>query len=337
MDFEKIKKDILDKQLSNFYLLHGEEPYFVDQLTHFIEHTILQPEERDFNQMVLYGAETSVQRIIEEAKQFPFGAPYRVVIVKEAQELLNIEQLRAYLENPNPQAILVISAKGEKIDGRLAIVQLAKKKFVEFYSPKIKDYQMPAFIQEYLRSQGIQADKHVCDMIYEGVGTEISVLANEVRKIRLYFGKDNIHLKAEDVEKLIGVNREFNAFELSNAVMQRNFEKAARIVHFFKKNPKQHPAIPIVAGIFNSFYQLYAIYLANIQSESQAAEMLKLHPYVAKNLMGYKRNFSEEDCEMAILYCTRCDARIKGVNNHSTDAFDEIFDLIYRLTHKYWW
>lgn len=337
MDFVKIKQDLLNKQISNFYLLHGEEPYFVDQLTHFIEDNILQPDERDFNQIVLYGAETTVQQIVEEAKQFPFGAPYRVVIVKEAQDLANVEQLKAYLEHPNPQAVLVISAKGEKIDGRLAIVQLAKKKFVEFYSPKIKDYQMPAFIQEYLKSHGIHADKHVCEMIYEGVGTEVSVLANETRKIQLYFGQETIHLKAEDVEKLIGVNREFNAFELSNAVMQKNFEKAARIVHFFKKNPKQHPAIPIVSSIFNAFYQLYAIYTANLQTEQQAAEVLKLHPYVAKNLIGYKRNFTPEDCEMAMLYCTRCDARIKGVNNYSTDAFDEIFDLIYRLTHKNWW
>lgn len=337
MEFEKLRNDIIERRFSNFYLLHGEESFFVDQLTHLLESTILKPEEKDFNQVTLFGADTTVQRIIEEARQFPFGTQYRVVIVKEAQELSQVDQLKNYLENPNPQAILVLSIKGEKADGRLAYVQLAKKKFVEFYSPKIKEYQMPAFIQQYLKNNGIQAEKHVCDMIYEGVGTELSILSNEVKKIKLYFGKENIQLKAEDVEKLIGVNREYNAFELSNAVMQRNYEKAARIIHFFKKNPKNHPAIPLVAGIFNTFQQLYTVYMAHIQSETQATEMLKVHPFVAKNLITYKRNFSIEDCEMALIYCTRCDARLKGVNNHSTEPFDEIGDLIYRLTHKYWW
>ncbi|MFN3951773.1 MAG: DNA polymerase III subunit delta [Thermaurantimonas sp.] len=337
MDFEKIRKDIIDKKLSNFYLLHGEESYFVDQLTYLLENTVLEPGDRAFNQVVLFGPDITVQSVVEEARQFPFGTQYRVVIVKEAQELTNADQLKTYLEKPNPQAILVLSMRGQKADGRLAYVQMAKKKFVEFYSPKIKDYQMSAFIQQYLKNNGIHADKNVCEMIYEGVGTELSILANEVKKIQLYFGKENIHLKAEDVENLIGVNREFNTFELSNAVMQRNYEKAARIIHYFKKNPKNHPAIPIVAGIFNNFQQLYLVYMAQIQSEARAVEMLKVHPYVAKNLLSYKRNFSSEDCEMAILHCTRCDARLKGVNNHSTEPFDEIADLVYRLIHKYWW
>lgn len=337
MDFEKIQKDILDKRFSNFYLLHGEESFFVDQLTNLLEDSVLEPDDRAFNQVVLFGPDTTVQRVIEEARQFPFGTPYRVVIVKEAQELTNTDQLKTYLEKPNPQAILVLSIRGQKADGRLAYVQMAKKRFVEFYSPKIKDYQMPAFIQQYLKINGIHADKNVCEMIYEGVGTEISILANEIKKIQLYFGADSIHLKVDDVEKLIGVNREFNTFELSNAVMQRNYEKAARIIHYFKKNPKNHPAIPIVAGIFNNFQQLYVVYMARIQSEARAVEVLKVHPYVAKNLMSYKRNFSLEDCEMALLYCTRCDARLKGVNNHSNEPFDELADLVYRLIHKHWW
>lgn len=337
MEFEKLQNDIIGRKFSNFYLLHGEESYFVDQLTYLLENTILQPDERDFNQIVLFGTEISAQRVIEEARQFPIGAQYRVVIVKEAQQLANLDHLKSYLENPNPQAILVLSIKGQKVDGRLSIVQLARKKFIEFYSPRLKDYQMPGYIQEYLNKNGIHAGKDVCEMFYEGVGTDLSILANEVKKIKLYFGQEIIYLKAEDIEKFIGVNREFNSFELSNAVMTRNYEKAARIIYFFKKNPKNHPAIPILAGIFNSFQQLYTVYMANIQTETQASEMLKVHPFAAKNLMTYKRNFTREDCEMALFYCTRCDARLKGVNNHSTEPFDEMADLIYRLIHKHWW
>ncbi|MGK0638986.1 DNA polymerase III subunit delta [Schleiferia thermophila] len=337
-DFEKIKQQISSKNLSQFYLLHGEEPFFIDRLVELFEKSVLLPEERDFNQVVLYGAEVSAKRIVEEAKQFPFGSPYRLVIVKEAQSLAksDIEELENYLKNPNPGCVLVISAKGKKIDGRSSLVQLAKKKYVEFYSPKIKDYEMVNFIQQYLTQNGITANRQVCELIYEGVGTELSVLQNEVEKIKIYYGNSPIHLRPEDVEKHLGVSREFNSYELIDAIFNRDIAKALRIITFYKKNPKQHAPIGILAGIFNSFQQLYTLHVAGIMNKDSASEVLKIHPYRAGNFLSFKRNYSMEDCEFALLFCTNCDARLKGVDNANTEDFDVLFELVYRLINKYW-
>lgn len=337
-DFEKIKNQITSKIFTQFYLLHGEEPFFIDKLVELFEKSVLSPDERDFNQVILYGAEVSSKKIIEEAKQFPFGSPYRIVIVKEAQSLSknDLEELENYLRNPNPGCILVISAKGKKIDSRLPLVQLAKKKYVEFYSPKIKEYEMVTFIEGFLSQQGISANRQVCELIYEGVGTELSVLQNEIDKIKIYYGNTAIQLSVEDVEKHLGVNREYNTYELIDAILNRDLAKALRIITFYKKNPKEHAPIGILAGIFNSFQQLYTLHSAGISNKESAAELLKIHPYRAANMLKYKRNYSLEDCEFALLYCTHSDARLKGVDNASTDDFDILFELVYRLVNKFW-
>ena len=246
--FDAVMRDLRAGKYAPVYVLMGEESYYIDQITDFIAANALREEERDFNQTVVFGADVNAGNIADLARRYPMMAERQVVIVKEAQNIKNWDRLETYL---------VIAHKNGKIDGRKKILTVAQKVGVVFESKKKRDYELPAFIEAYLREKGFSIDNKSAQMIAEYIGADLSRLTSELDKVVLSFSDDEPKKVTPDVvERQIGVSKEFNGFELKNALAERDILKANRIVDYFDKNPKSGSAYMLVPLLFNYFQNL---------------------------------------------------------------------------------
>ena len=238
ISYESIMKNLTARQFAPLYVLMGDEPFYIDKISDYILENALKPEERDFNQIVLFGADVTAAQIADLCKGYPMMSEHRVVVVKEAQNLKSLEPLERYLDNPVKSTILVICHKNSSVDRRKKFVPKAEKVGVVFESKKLYERQLPGFIETYLKSRKATIEPKATQMIADHVGADLHRLTSELDKLLITLSDDNRRVTPELVEKEIGVSKDFNGFELRNAIINRDVFKANQIIKYFDSNPK---------------------------------------------------------------------------------------------------
>ena len=336
VSFEGIMRDLEAGKFAPVYYLMGDEPYYIDKIADYIAEHALQPEERDFNQTILFGSDVNASQIADLARRYPMMAERQVVIVKEAQNIKNTDALERYFSQPMASTILVMCHKNGKVDGRkTAYVKAIKSAGVMYESAKLRDRDLPAFIEKYLQARQVKIDNKSVQMIAENIGADLSRLVGELDKVILSLPADNRVVTPQTVEDQIGVSKEFNGFELRDAIVRRDVYKANQIIKYFDENPKAGSIYSFLPLLFNYFQNLMiAFYAPNNKSQEAVAEWLELrNAWGAKDYMTGMRNYSGMKVMGIISKIREIDAISKGLDNPNTPAGELMKELIFYILH----
>ncbi len=334
--FEGIMADLKAGNYAPVYYLMGEESYYIDKICDFIAEHALQPEERDFNQTVLFGSDVTAAQVADAARRYPMMAERQVVIVKEAQNLKQTDQLEKYFKKPMPQTVLVMCHKNGVIDGRKReYVKTIREAGVLFESKKLRDRDLPHFIESYLKQREVSIDPKSTQLIADAIGADLSRLTGELDKVIISLPKESRRVTPQVVEDQIGVSKEFNSFELQNAIVNRNVFKANQIVKYFDDNPKAGSIYKFLPMLFSYFQNLMIAYYApQKQSQEGVAEWLELrNPWAAKDYMTGLRNYSGMKVMQIISKIREIDAKSKGLDNPNTPPGELMKELIFYILH----
>lgn len=334
MSFELIKEDIRNRRFKPVYLLMGEEPYYIDELTEMFIDSVMPEEERAFNQTILYGKDTDAGQLINLARSFPMMSEHQLIVLKEAQNLDKIEQLELYVKNPLPSTILVLNYKNGTLDKRKKLYAEISKNGQIFQSDKIPEYKIPAFINEYLREKGLKIDQKSAQMLTDYLGNDLSKITNEIDKLRIFMPQGQTQITAELIEQNIGISKDFNNFELLKALVDKNIYKVNQIADYFEKNPKNNPMIMTLSVLFNFFSNLMICYWAKDKSDKGLAAELGLRsPYQGRDYAQAIRNYNAFKCMEIISLLRTYDAKSKGVDNVSVPDGELLKELLFKITH----
>lgn len=329
-----IVKELKEKKFKPIYYLMGEESYYIDRIADYMAETILTEEEKEFNQIILYASNTDLSTIINAAKRYPMMAEHQLIIVKEAQNLKNLEELSYYLQKPQPSTILVFCHKNGTLDRRKKITLEIEKNGVLYESKRIKETQLPAFIVNYLKKKGVEIEPKACELIADSIGSDLNRISSELDKLFLSLTPKQKRVTSELVEKHIGISKDFNNFELRNALIEKDIFKANQIIKYFEENPKNNPIQMSLSLIFNFFSNLMLAYYAPEKSEQGIAAQLGLRsPWQSKEYLAAMRKYSAMKVMYIISDIRECDARSKGVNNPSTENGELLRELIFKILH----
>jgi DNA polymerase-3 subunit delta len=336
VSFESIMRDLEVRKFVPVYYLMGDEPYYIDKIADYIAEHVLQPEERDFNQTVLFGSDVTASQIADAARRYPMMSEYQVLIVKEAQNVKNTEALEKYFKAPMSSTILVMCHKNGTIDGRKKeYVKAISAAGVLFESKKLRDRDLPGFVENYLKARRVGIDPKSTQMIVDNIGADLSRLTGELDKVILSLPEDNRKVTPQIVEEQIGVSKEFNGFELRDAIVNRNVFKANQIIKYFDENPKAGSIYSFLPLLFNYFQNLMiAFYAPNNKSQEGVAEWLEFkNPWQAKDYMTGMRNYSGMKVMQIISKMREIDAKSKGLDNPNTPAGELMKELIFYILH----
>ena len=333
--FQAIMQDLKNRNFAPFYLLMGEESYYIDTISDYIASHVLLPEECDFNQTICFGSDVTAVQVTDMAKRYPMMAEFQVIIVKEAQNIRSLEALEGYLKKPVKSTILVWCHKNGKIDTRKKVIGLAQAMGVVFESKKLRDYQLPEFIQNYLKSKKATIDPKSCQMIANHIGSDLSRIVSELDKILIYLPNDNRRVTPDIVEKEIGVSKDFNAFELRNAIVSKDIFKANQIIKYFDNNPKAGSLYSFLPLLFSFFQNLMILhYTPNKSSEQDIAKALDLNStWGIKDLITGLKNYSARKTMDIISKIREVDGKSKGLDNPYTGAGELMKELIFYVLH----
>ena len=333
--FQSIIHDLKSRKFSPIYVLMGDESYYIDQISDYIATHVLSPEERDFNQTVCFGSDVNAIQVTDMARRYPMMSEYQVIIVKEAQNIRSLDALEKYLKNPVKSTILVWCHKNGKIDARKKVVGLAQTVGVVFESQKLRDYQLPEFIQNYLKQKKVSIDPKSCQMIADHIGADLNRLTSELDKVLISLPSDNLRVTPEIVEEQIGVSKDFNAFELLNAIVQRDVFKANQIIKYFDNNPKAGSLYSFLPLLFSYFQNLMIAYYAPQKNTEQGiATALDLRSsWGAKDFLIGLKNYSARKTMDIISKIRDTDAKSKGLDNPNTGVGDLMKELIFFILH----
>jgi DNA polymerase-3 subunit delta len=318
------------------YYLMGDESYYIDKISDYIAENALKPEERDFNQTVLFGSDVTAAQVADIARRYPMMAERQVVIVKEAQNIKQTDQLEKYFKQPMASTVLVMCHKNGTVDGRKReYLKAIRQAGVLFESKKLRDRDLVPFIERYLQSRNVSIDPKSSQLIADAIGADLSRLSSELDKVVLALPKEDRRVTPQVVEDQIGVSKEFNAFELRDAIVNRNVYKANQIIKYFDENPKAGSIYAFLPMLFNFFQNLMIAYYApKKQSQEGVAEWLELRsPWAAKDYMTGMRNFTAMKTMQIISKMREIDAKSKGLDNPTTAPGELMKELIFYILH----
>ena len=329
--FEGIRRQLAAGQVAPLYVLHGAEGYYIDELVKDFE--ALVPEtERDFNLYVLYATQTSPDVVVDACLRYPMMAERQVVILKEAQAVPAsfMDGLAAYAAKPNPTTVLVVAARGDKAKGAKFLKAAAASKAVVFESKKLYESQVGPIVSQHIKAAGLNVDPKALAMLVDHVGTDLSRIINEVQKITVALPAGSM-VTPQVVEKLIGVSKDYNNFELVDALCRRDAAKAYRIVEYFRLNPKNNPAVPVGSIVFGQFAKLLLAWYAPDHSDSSiAAATGARYPAALNQIKTGMRAYNARQVINAISACRRFDTRAKGIGSRS-DPYDLLRELVFAI------
>jgi DNA polymerase-3 subunit delta len=330
-EVKQLVTEIKSGHLKPIYFLMGEESYYIDKISDFIESTVLSEEEKGFNQMVLYGRDITIDDIVSNAKRYPMMSEYQVVIVKEAQDLSrSIEKLTKYAENPQPSTVLVVNYKYKKIDKRKTLYKTIKKTGVVYESKKLYENQVADWIRRVLSPKKYAITPKAAQMLVEFLGTDLSKINNELEKLQIILPKGT-QITPEHIEENIGISKDYNNFELRKAVGERNVIKAHKIVNYFAENPKDNPMVVTVSLLFNFFSQLLHFHGLKDKSPRHVASALKVNPYFVNEYITAARNFPMRKVSMVVSTLRDFDVKSKGVGANAVPQGDLLKELLFRI------
>lgn len=334
--FDAIMRDLKSGKYAPVYILMGDESYYIDRITDYIAENVLDPDDRDFNQAVVFGADTTAAQVVDMAKGYPvMPAAHRVVIVKEAQGLKSLDALERYFEKPLASTLLVIAYKNGTIDRRKKVVGKAEAVGVVFESKKKRDYELPTFIETYLKKNHVAIDPKSAAMIAEHIGADLSRLISELDKVMISLPDDNRRVTPDIVEREIGVSKEFNIFELRTAIIERNVFKANQIVKYFDKNPKAGSLFSCLPLLYTFFQNLMvAFYAPDKNNDNNLAAFLELKSvWALKDYRVGMRNFSAMKTLQILAKIRETDAKSKGLDSLNTSTDDLMRELVFFILH----
>ena len=332
--YEEIVRDLKNRVYKPVCYLMGEETYYIDKISDYISDTVLTDEEKEFNLTVMYGGDVDVATIVNAAKRYPMMSEHQVVVVKEAQNVKGMEGLSFYLQKPLMSTILVICHKHGVLDRRKKLAAEIEKIGVLFESKKLKEAQLPGFVASYLKRKSVDIEPKAAEMMAEFVGTDLSRMAGELEKLVITLPPGSRRVTPEQIERNIGVSKDYNNFELRNALVARDVLKANRIIKYFEENPKNNPIQTTLSVLFGFFSNLMLAYYAPEKTEQGIAEQLGLKStWQAREYMNAMRQYSGVKVMEIIGEIRYCDARSKGVDNVSLENGDLLRELIYKILH----
>jgi DNA polymerase III subunit delta len=333
MNFETIIQNLKNKVYHPIYLLQGDEPYFIDQVSDYIEKNVLSEDEKSFNLTIFYGKDSDPVTIAESALRFPMMAQKQVVIVKEAQSLKNIEQLGGYAMKPSPSTILVLNYKYKTLDGRTRLLKNISKNGVVLTTKKIYDNQLPAWIENYLHNKNYTITPQAGQILTAHLGTDLSKVTNELDKLIIAIG-DTGRITPEHIEKNIGFSKDYNIIELQNALGERNILKANQIINYFGANPTMHPMQKTVAGLFFYFSKLFSYHFLNDKSEKGFGKRYNLHPFIAGKYVSAAKKYTPSKLYRIIGILREYDMKSKGVDSSGkVEQLELQKEMIYKILH----
>ena len=329
----QIIDDIKTLNTRPIYFLMGEEAYYIDKISDYIEENLLKEEEKGFNQVVLYGRDVTVEDIISQAKRYPMMAERQVVIVKEAQELSRtIEKLLPYAENPQPTTVLVICYKYKSIDRRKKLCKVVGEKGVLFESKKLYENQVGEWITANLRDRGYDIEPKATQMLVEFLGTDLSKIDNELEKLALILPKGT-RISARQVEENIGISKDYNNFELRKAIGEKQFVRANQIINYFAENPRTNPLVVTISLLHNFFAQLLLYHGLKDKGRINVAKMLRINPYFVSEYQKAASNYPMRKVAQVISHLREADMKSKGVGASNMAHGDILKQLLFKIMH----
>lgn len=330
MSAEKIIADLKHAKFKPIYWLEGEEPYFIDKIIHYAEHHILTESEASFNLTIFYGKDADWVDVLNACKRYPMFAEKQVVIIKEAQHFKDFDKFESYFENPLNSTILVVGYKDKKIDTRTKFGKLIKSKSEYFTTKKLYENQLPDWIKNMVQYQGLSITPMALNLLADHVGNDLSRLETEVEKLAINLGARK-NITEDDIENYIGVSKEFNVFELQDALAKKDVAKALRIIQYFEKNSKAGPIQLIIPTLYTFFSKVYCIYRETTNDEKIIATNLGINSFVIKNYMVAKRNYSFNATEKILLLLQHYNLRSLGINDVGTSDAGLLKELVIKI------
>jgi DNA polymerase-3 subunit delta len=340
MTADDILKDLKNRKFKPLYLLHGDEPYYIDLVGSYIEHKLLSDAEKGFNQTVLYGKDTEIMTVLNAAKRYPMMADYQVVLVKEAQDMKwgrddddkkTINPLLNYLENPLPSTILVFCYKYGKFDKRKKTYKAIDKNGVVFESATLYDNKVPAWIDNLINSKGYRISQPATMMLSEYLGNDLSKIANELDKLMLNITAGQ-EITLELVQNNIGISKEYNVFELQTALGKRDIFKVNQIINYFEANPKANPIVLVLGNLNNFFSKVLAFHYVKDRSQQNLARELGVNPFFVKDYEQAARSYDYGKTMRIISYLREYDLKSKGVDSNAEDGA-LMKELMFKILH----
>ena len=333
MTFEQILTDLKNKKYKPIYFLMGDEPYFIDEITSFITDNILTDSEKAFNQIIFYGKDTEIADIINTAKRFPMMSEHQVVVVREGQELINIENLIYYTDNPLKSTILVINYKYKKLDKRLKLYKSVSYNGILFESRKLYDYQVADWINSYLDKKGYKIEPSACVLLIEFLGNELGKIVNELEKLIIALNTDEKIITPASIENNIGISKDFNNYELQKALIEKDVIKANRIINYFDKNQKNNPIALTITSLYFFFTKILSFHHIKDKSKKNMASALKINPYFISDYQKAARVYSANKVEQIISVLREYDLKSKGVGDLTSSPGSLLKELIFKILH----
>lgn len=335
---DSIMADMEAGKFSPLYFLQGDEPFFIDQITAYIESNALTDAEKSFNQTILYGKDTTLTQVLESARRFPMMAMRQVIIVKEGQDLpdlgrkTSLEILNKYAQNPVPSTVLVIALKNKKLDGRTPAKKTIEKNAVFLESKKMYDNKVPGWIKQYCKVQGFKIKDRAVNLITEYIGNDLIRIANELEKLMLNYDKGTTEITEALIAKHIGISREYNVFELQNALGTKDILKANRIVMYFNDNPKSNPFVVVVGTLFAYFSKLLVLHENFSRSDQELSKLLGVNPYFIKDYKLAVNNYPRNKVLQIIEHLQEADLKAKGIRASLSDD-ENLKELVFKVLH----
>lgn len=327
-EVKQIVTEIKNRNFKPLYFLMGEEAYYIDKISEYIEKNVLIEEEKSFNQVVLYGRDVTIEDIVSNAKRYPMMAEHQVVIVKEAQDLSRtIEKLSDYAAHPQPTTILVFCYKYKKIDKRKKLYKTIAKNGVIYESKKLYENQVADWIRKILAGAKYSIEPKAAQMLVEFLGTDLGKINNELDKLKLIIPKGE-QITADQIEENIGISKEFNNFELRKAVGTKDVVKAHRIINYFTQNPKDNPLVVTISLLFSFFSQVLQYHGLSDKSQRNVASALKINPYFVSDYSDAARNYPMKKVSQVIALLRDADVKSKGVGAANLRAGDILKELL---------
>lgn len=329
-EFKKILNSIQTKQYAPVYLIDGEEPFYLDLLTHEFENKILPPAERDFNMTILYGKDCEWADVVNACRRFPMFAERQVVILKDAAQLKGFNELAGYLEKPSPTTIFLIEHRFKKTDGRSKIIKLAKEKGFYFTSDKVRDENMPGWIQGYGTEIGFEIGEREAQILATYLGNDLQKIVNEIGKVRINVPDEHVFTTAM-IQKYIGISREYNVFEFPEALTSGDHDKLYRMLAYFLANPKSSPMPLVIGSFYTHFNRLYQANFLQGKPEKEALAALGTYPGKLREIMGTVRNWPLHRVEYCLMLLGKYSTMAVGINNAADDR-ELLKEMIGKMT-----
>ncbi len=309
MDVKTIINSWKKKTYEPVYWIEGDEPYFINQVTSYAEHHILTPDEAAFNLSVLYGKETTWTEVLNNCSQYPAFAEKRVVLVKEAQQLKDIDKLENYIKKPAATTVLIVIYSDKKIDKRTAFAKTIKDNAVMVSLEKVKEGQVDGWLQKMIEEKGLTISPKAKFLMVDHIGNDLARMENEIDKIIVNLGNRK-QITEEEVDTFVGISKDFNVFELQKAVAEKNLSKCIRIIQYFEQNPKAAESVVIATNLYNYFSKMWAL----LSNNSNAAAELKINPYFIKEYQEAAARYGFQNIQKTLLLLQQYNLGIIGIN-----------------------